>query len=92
MKENTISIHINRPVEEVFVFSLDSSKLPLWFESISEEIPSEIPARLGTILKNRGHNSEKWSEYEITEFVPNTFFTWPQIGGGVPRFLCLQIG
>ena len=82
MKENILTIHINRPIGEVFKFSLDSSKLPLWFESIAEEIPSEIPAKLGTILKNRGHNSDKWNEYEITEFVPNELFTLSQIGGG----------
>ena len=86
MKENTISVFINRPVEEVFTFSLDSSKLPLWFESIAEEIPSEVPAKLGTILKNRGHNSDKWNEYEIVEFVPNKLFTLSQIGGGI---MCL---
>ena len=81
MKENIISIFINRPIDEVFQISLDSSKLPLWFESIAEEIPSEVPAKLGTILKNRGHNSDKWNEVKIIEFVPNEKFTLEQIDG-----------
>ncbi|MDR1196673.1 MAG: hypothetical protein LBL08_00100 [Candidatus Nomurabacteria bacterium] len=81
MKENIRKIYISRPVSEVFAFTWDSSKLPLWFDAIAEEIPSETSLKLGTTLKNRGYNSEQWNEYKITEFTPNEVTTLSQVGG-----------
>ncbi len=81
MKENTLQVHIDRPVEEVFRYTLDSASLPKWFGSIAEEIANETPVKLGTILRNRGYNSDEWNEVKVVEFVPNESFTLAQTDG-----------
>lgn len=79
MNSVKLNIFINKPVEELFAYTLDSNNTPKWFTSIKEEIPSEIPVRLGSILKNRGYETENWNFYEITEFENNKTFTLSQI-------------
>lgn len=51
MKENRLTIFINKPVKDVFEYSLESSNVPKWINSVKEEIPLERPVRLGTKLK-----------------------------------------
>ena len=70
MKENKLNIFIDKPVKEVFEYSLESNNVPKWITSIKEEIPEERPVRVGTKLRNIGVNSEEWNEYEIVEFEP----------------------
>lgn len=80
MKSNTLKIHIARPIEEVFKFTTDSSKISLWFgHCIEEEIPSETPMRKGTILRNRAPGSEAWSEYKVTDYELNKKFVLSQV-------------
>jgi len=83
MKENILKIHISRPLEEVWGFVLDSRNISKWFDSIAEEIPSEVPARKGTTLKNRAPNSKIWNEYEVTDYELNKKFILSQVRGGV---------
>ena len=68
MKENKLNIFIDKPVKDVFEYSLESNNVPKWITSIKEEIPEERPVRIGTKLRNIGVNSEDWNEYEIIEF------------------------
>ena len=81
MKKNTLKINIERPVEEVFAFTTDSSKISQWFDSIVEEISSDIPMKSGTILKNRAPGSDEWKSYRVTDYVPNKTFTLSQVNG-----------
>lgn len=81
MKENKLSIYINKPVEEVFYYSLESNNVPKWIISIKEEIPLERPVKKGTKLKNIGINSDKWNEYEMIEFLPPKTFTLKRLNG-----------
>lgn len=78
---NTLSILIDKPVEKVFAYTLDSNNTPKWYSSIAEEKASEVPAKLGTTLKNHGYDSDEWFEVKITEFVPNKVFTLTEIDG-----------
>jgi uncharacterized protein YndB with AHSA1/START domain len=80
MKEVKLNILIDKPIKEVWDYTLDSKNTPKWFASIKEEIPSELPVRLGTRLKNRGDDKTKWNEYEITEFIENKTFTLSALG------------
>ncbi len=75
MKENRLTIYIDKPIEEVFIYSLESDNVPKWINSIEKEIPLERPVKLGTILKNKGINSNEWNEYEVIEFLPPKTFT-----------------
>lgn len=46
MKENKLTIFINKPVKEVFEYSLESDNVPKWIDSIKKEIPIERPVCL----------------------------------------------
>lgn len=80
-KENKLTIFINKPVKEVFAYSLESNNVPKWITSIKEEIPSEIPVKVGTKLKNIGINSSTWNYYEVVEFEQNKTFTLKRLNG-----------
>ncbi len=58
MKENKLTIFINKPVSKVFEYSLESNNVPKWITSIKQEIPLERPVKKGTRLKNIGFNSD----------------------------------
>ena len=65
MRENKLTIFINRPVKEVFDYSLESNNVPKWITSIKEEIQEERPVKLGTRLRNIGINSKEWNKYKM---------------------------
>jgi len=48
MKENKISIIINKPIEEVFEFTTNPKNTHLWITSIVEEVSDEYPPKIGT--------------------------------------------
>ena len=91
MKENKLTIFINKPVKEVFAYSLESNNVPKWITSIKEEIPSEIPVKVGTKLKNIGINSSTWNYYEVVEFEQNKTFTLKRLNGDYfVKYTCKQ--
>ena len=81
MKENKLTIFINKPGEKVFEYSLESNNVPKWIKSIKEEIPSERPVKFGTKLKNIGFNNDNWNFYEVIDFQPNKTFTLKRLNG-----------
>lgn len=91
MKENKLTIFINKPVKEVFEYSLESNNVPKWITSIKEEIPSERPVKLGTKLKNIGVNSASWNQYEMIDFQPPKTFTLKRLNGDYyVRYTCIE--
>ena len=91
MKENKLTIFINKPVKEVFEYSLESNNVPKWITSIKEEIPSERPVKLGTKLKNIGVNSTTWNQYEMIDFQPPKTFTLKRLNGDYNvRYTCIE--
>lgn len=81
VKENKLTILINKSAQEVFDYSLESNNVPKWITSIKEEIPLERPVKLGTQLKNIGRNSENWNYYEVIEFEKGKTFTLKRLNG-----------
>lgn len=81
MRENKLTIFINRPVKLVFDYSLESNNVPKWITSIKEEIPKERPVKLGTQLRNIGINSKEWNKYKMIEFNPTKTFTLKRLNG-----------
>ena len=81
MRENKLTIFINRPVKLVFDYSLESNNVPKWITSIKEEIPEERPVKLGTQLRNIGINSKEWNKYKMIEFNPPKTFTLKRLNG-----------
>jgi uncharacterized protein YndB with AHSA1/START domain len=74
MKENKITIIIDKPIEEVFKFTTNPKNTHLWIPSIKEEVSEEYPPRIGTKYKNRGKDYE-WDYYTVIELEENKVFT-----------------
>lgn len=91
MKENKLTIFINKPIQEVFKYSLESNNVPKWITSIKEEVPLERPVKLGTKLKNIGIDANTWNEYEIINFQPPKTFTLKRLNGDYfVKYTCIE--
>lgn len=78
MKENKITVIINKPIEEVFEFTINPKNTHLWINSIEEEVSDEYPPKINTQYKNRGKNSD-WNVYKVVEFKKNKIFTLTEL-------------
>src|SRR3989344_6255855 len=61
MKENRLSIQINKPLSEVFKFTITPPNSSWWIPDVISEETSEWPIRVGTVYvlqDRRGENSE----------------------------------
>ena len=73
MRENKITVVINKPINEVFEFTTNPKNTHLWVPFISEEISSEYPPKIGTIYRSCRENNS-WSEMKVVEFDNNKKF------------------
>ena len=73
MTEIRETITINRPVHEVFEFTLNPENTPKWVDGVAQERANEHPAKLGTIYQSQGQDGS-WIELEITGYEPNERF------------------
>lgn len=78
MRENKLTIEIDKPVKEVFDFTINPENTHLWFTSIQEELSEEYPPKKGTVYKNRG--ALGWNAYKVSEFERNRIFTLTALG------------
>ena len=80
MKENKISIIIHRPISEVFQFTINPDKTPLWIETILREEINEQSVKIGTGYKNSNSKGE-WTEYQVVDFKIDSMFELKQKNG-----------
>jgi len=77
MIQHEVTIHLNRPVEQVFAFLMDTGKLSTWQSNlIKMEKITEGPLRAGSRFKEVRRLGRRESEIqaEITLFEPNRRF------------------
>ena len=87
MIQNEVTIHINRPVEQVFTFLADTKNLRSWQSGLVEnEQLTEGPLRVGSRFREVRRTGPRNSEIqaEMTVFEPNKRFatktlTKPQV-------------
>jgi len=73
MRENKITVTIDKPIDEVFEFTTNPKNTHLWIPSISEEVADEYPPKINTEYRNRGDNSN-WNKYKVVDFEKNKVF------------------
>lgn len=78
MKENKLVIFINKSPIEVFDYILNAENIVKWLPSIKYEISSDIPYKLGTIVKDYDYN-DNLTAFLISEFERGKIFTFDQI-------------
>ena len=74
MIQHEVTIHLNKPVEQVFAFLIDTSKLTTWQSNLIKSEPlTEGPLRTGSRFREvrRINNKEEEIEGEITTLEPN---------------------
>jgi uncharacterized membrane protein len=87
MIQHEVTIHLDRPVEQVFAFLMDTGKLPMWQSNLIKNEPlTQGPLRLGSrfIEVRRIGRKESEIQAEITAFEANKRFetktlTKPQV-------------
>jgi len=73
MRENKITVVIDKPIDKVFEFTTDPQNTHLWIPSISVEVSDEYPPKINTRYKNRGE-SDNWDEYKVVDIKKNEVF------------------
>lgn len=73
MRENKITVVIDKPIDKVFEFTTNPQNTHLWIPSISEEVADEYPPKINTKYKNRG-KSDNWDEYKVVDIKKNEVF------------------
>ena len=87
MIQHEVTVHLNRPVEQVFAFLMDTTKLTTWQTNLIKiDKITEGPLRLGSRFQEVRRLGRRDSEIqgEITAFEPNKRFetktlTKPQV-------------
>ncbi len=73
MRENKITVVIDKPIDKVFEFTTNPQNTHLWIPSISVEVADEYPPKINTRYKNRG-DSDYWDEYKVVDIKKNEVF------------------
>ena len=77
MKDNRLTIQINRPVSQVFEFTTNPKNTPLWIDGVASEETNEWPVKVGSIYRNKNKEGV-WGEYEVTAFEKDKMFIFSQ--------------
>jgi hypothetical protein len=73
MKTNKLTIRINKPISEVFDFTINPQNTPCWIDFIVEETIDGKEIKLGTRYINRDKDG-KINLYELTQFENDAVF------------------
>ena len=74
MKDNRLTIQINKPSAEVFAYYTNPKNTPLWWDAIVVEETSDWPIKMGTIYRSKSKASGNWSELFVSDLKENEVF------------------
>jgi hypothetical protein len=75
MQDNKLTIQINRPIHEVFNFTITPPNSTLWIPNVVEEKTNNWPIHNGTIFFLKDHNGDI-SEVCIKNIIINKMVEW----------------
>lgn len=73
MKENKLHIIIDRPIQEVFEFTINPDNTPSWIDFMAKEEVDGRPIQLGTKYSNTNKNGNV-NSYIVFQFEENKIF------------------
>lgn len=74
MKDNKLTIKIEKPSNVVFAYYTNPKNTPLWWDAVTIEETSEWPIKIGTTCKSQSKESGDWSEFTVTDLKENGVF------------------
>ena len=80
MNKKRLTIIIEKPVTEVFDFTVNPENTPKWIDGIALEETNETPPKLGTIYRNKSKDGS-WNEYKMTALEPGEMFELTRVDG-----------
>jgi hypothetical protein len=80
MKQNTLSIIIKKPVEQVYVFTTTPPNSSKWIPGIINETTNEWPIKVGTIY-SLIFKSGEISKVKVVNLHPSLLIEWESMDG-----------
>lgn len=74
MKQNRLTIQINKPSAEVFAYYTNPKNTPLWWDAVTVEETSDWPIKIGTTYRSQSKASGNWSELFVSDLKENEIF------------------
>lgn len=81
MKNNRLTIKINRPSDVVFAYYTNPKNTPLWWDAVIVEETSEWPVKIGTTYRSQSKANGNWGEFIVTDLVENKIFELTSLDG-----------
>lgn len=81
MKDNKLTIRIQKPVSEVFEFTTNPENTPKWIDSIDKEEVSSVEVEIGTRYTNWSREGNE-NTYFVSEYEKNKVFQLDSSDGG----------
>lgn len=75
MQNNKLTIRIDKPVAEVFLYCITPPNSTKWIDAVTNEETSDWPVRMGTIYKLHLRNGKDY-EVEVTAIKDNKMVEW----------------
>ena len=79
MKENKLTIIIDRDIQTVFEYTTNPSNTHVRIDFVAEEIAEHYPPIIWTLYKNHSVDSKIWDIYKVKDFISNKIFTLTDI-------------
>lgn len=73
MNKNVLTIEIEKPISEVFLFTTRPENTPSWVTFVKEEKTDSAPIKVGTKYSNTCDGTS-WTEYLCTKYEENIIF------------------